>query len=484
MRLTSLILARRVAVAAVWKRPVFGGVALTGAVLVTVVLGFGAFTSQAVQAPEIRLDMVTTGNTYCDSAGLLPDQTTACAPSNSMVVGSIDPCLTSAVANTTTHNHTAQVIIQNVEDLIGFQVRMNYIGDKMRPSAFNPTPFSDQGTNVGFVNLPIIGGNHAPVAPVSSIPAAPPDGTDTAQTALVGAAHLGTQDFPTSPDTPAKTVPDDTSYSAPTGGVLGTLTLQVTGNESGQASLFMDLDDDVPNSPGSRAEVFTGTGTMAILLTQSALGDGFHGEGATCFAQLPTETPTPTPIETPTQGPTPGPTNTPTPTPEPSPTATTTPLPPGLHDAGASRLRAPTSVRLRPGIPDTNNRVTVIVANNGDHADPIGIYLALLPPGGSGNEGGCSPAGVQNLGSLTLLPRDQLTVSTAPPWECANPAAVDGATWTLKAIADVHGDDFASCSSLQQVFSGQCSAALANDDNIPANNSLIRARPKVVALSP
>jgi len=138
-------------------------------------------------------------------------------------------------------------------------------------------------------------------------------------------------------------------------------------------------------------------------------------------------------------------------------------------------------VRLRPGVPDSG-RVTVVVANGGDHADLIGVYLAFLPPGGSSNGGGCSPAGVQNLGALTLLPRDKLTITTDPSWQCANPASVDGAAWTLKAIADVHGDDFGSCATLQQVFSGQCSAALADDDNVDTNNSLIRARPRVVAI--
>jgi hypothetical protein len=125
-----------------------------------------------------------------------------------------------------------------------------------------------------------------------------------------------------------------------------------------------------------------------------------------------------------------------------------------------------------------------VVANKSDHADLTGIYLAFLPPGGTFNEGGCSPTVVQNLGAISLLPGDKLTVSTDPPWQCANPAAVDGATWTLKAIADAHGDDFGSCSTLQQVFSGQCAAALADDDNGTASNSLIRARPKVVALNP
>ena len=78
-------------------------------------------TSRAVQSPSISLDMVTAGNAY--------DETT-----NSMVVGPIDNCL-AVPANTTTHTHSAQLVVQNVEDLVAFQVRLNYTGDQMRPSA-------------------------------------------------------------------------------------------------------------------------------------------------------------------------------------------------------------------------------------------------------------------------------------------------------------------------------------------------------------
>ncbi|TMF08446.1 MAG: hypothetical protein E6I38_07415, partial [Chloroflexi bacterium] len=162
----------------------------------------------------------------------------------------------------------------------------------------------------------------------------------------------------------------------------------------------------------------------------------------------------------------------------PTPTPTT-----GLHDAGISRLGGPSSVRLRPGIADSG-RITIVAANGGDHSDMVGVYVAFLPPGGTQNFGGCSPSGVVNLGALNLLPGNKLTVKADPPWQCADPAAMDGVSWTIKAIADAHGDDFASCSTLQQVFSGQCSAALADDDNGTATNTLIRARPKVVALSP
>jgi hypothetical protein len=183
---------------------------------------------------------------------------------------------------------------------------------------------------------------------------------------------------------------------------------------------------------------------------------------------------------------TPAPTFTPTPTPTltptPTPTVTPSPLPVGIHDAGVFRLGAPASVRLQPAIPDLNGRVTVVASNGGDHADIVGVYLAFVPPGGSLNIGGCVPNGVSNLGANMLLPRDKVTINTDPSWQCANPALVDGLSWTLHAITDVHADDFASCATNQQVLSGICSSALSDDDATPQNDISIRSRPGVTAL--
>jgi hypothetical protein len=125
----------------------------------------------------------------------------------------------------------------------------------------------------------------------------------------------------------------------------------------------------------------------------------------------------------------------------------------------------------------------VVVANSqSNHTDVVGVYLAFLPPGGSSNPGGCAPAGVQNLGAFSLLPGGKITVKIEPPWACANPAAVAGLSWTLKAIADVHNDDAASCATLAQAFNGACAAAIADDDDDDTNNTRSRARPIVVAL--
>ncbi len=147
------------------------------------------------------------------------------------------------------------------------------------------------------------------------------------------------------------------------------------------------------------------------------------------------------------------------------------------------RIGSPHSVRLLPAVPDTNGPLTVVVANNlSNHAADVGVYLAFLPPGGSSNPGGCSPATVLNLGVFTLLPTDKITVKIDPAWQCANPAAVNGMNWTLKAIADINADDFSSCATLSQVFDTTCSLAMGDDDDNDTNNTRTRALPLVVAL--
>lgn len=233
----------------------------------------GVVPSHAVQNPTISLDMLPSGNTY--------DEAT-----NTMTVGASENCLTSATANPATHTHVAQLVIRDVEDLVGWQVRMNYVGDRMRPQTVNFNPFTDNttGQSVSFINLPIDSSLavHRDVTTAGSIPPAPPDGSDTPQTALIGATYNGTQGSEVSADTPLKSPPDGGAYDAPNGGVLGSVLLQVIGNESGQASLFMNLDDNNPNPPGSSTVIFTGTGIATVNLAASALGDGFHGEGTNC----------------------------------------------------------------------------------------------------------------------------------------------------------------------------------------------------------
>jgi len=252
----------------------------------------GLLTSQAVQNPRVSLDMVPSGNTYD-------------ASTNTMTVGSIENCLTSPAANPASHLHTVHLVIENVEDLVAWQARFNYVGDKLRPHIANFTPFTDNNTGqaISFLNLPIDQTTtfHRDLTPASSIPSPPSDLTNTPQTAAIGSAYMGAQDFAVSPDTPAKAVPDDTSYNAPSGGVLASLSLRVVGDESGQPSLFMNVDDQFPNGPGSGIQIFTGSGITTLVFDPFDLGDGYHGEGANCVPidctnfECPPGPPTPTP---------------------------------------------------------------------------------------------------------------------------------------------------------------------------------------------
>jgi Thrombospondin type 3 repeat len=247
--------------------------------------------SSAVQDPTIGLDLFLAGNTYGDIV-------------NEMSIGDTDACLTTnPPGNSSGHTHNAHLVIRNVEDLVGWSARFNYIGDKMRIASVNVTPYIDslRGGDVGFVNLPLDPATfgHRGVTASVSIPAAPPDNTNTPQTASVGASYLGTRTLAISPDTPPKEPADDDSYIAASGGILALVQLQVVGNEQGH-QLFMNLDDGSPNAPGSSFSYFNGAGLVEVPLPSGALGDGFHGEGVTCTPQdcttleCPAATPTPT----------------------------------------------------------------------------------------------------------------------------------------------------------------------------------------------
>jgi hypothetical protein len=145
--------------------------------------------------------------------------------------------------------------------------------------------------------------------------------------------------------------------------------------------------------------------------------------------------------------------------------------------------------------------MTVVVGKSfSDHADNVSIYLAFNPPGGfSSNPGGCTvivpgatPTEQANqvfnwtrLGAglpfVNHLPGQKISLSADVDWVCTNPAAVDGLNWVLKAVADVHADDETSCDTMTEVFNGVCNVAVNNDDDNDANNSMIRALPKVRA---
>jgi hypothetical protein len=191
-------------------------------------------------------------------------------------------------------------VIQDVEDLIGWQTRLNYNENEMRPAGVNFTPFIDTTTEQGisFANLPKEGlpGMHRLLTTASA------ELNPAANTWAAGSAYLALQTTEISPDTPAKSPPDDASYSAPSGGVLATLEFEVVGDQSGR-TLFMQIDDDNPNPPSSGISVFNGSQSEQVNLPESDLKSGFHAEGGTNCDAVPmptnaprTQTPTPPPV--------------------------------------------------------------------------------------------------------------------------------------------------------------------------------------------
>ncbi len=162
-------------------------------------------------------------------------------------------------------------------------------------------------------------------------------------------------------------------------------------------------------------------------------------------------------------------------------------------------MRGPHSLRLAPGVTDSNNTLGVVAQSLSDHSDNVSVYLVFNPPTGFGNNaGGCSvfvpdasasenaaqvynwTSVVQLVPSVVLNPGQKITLQSGVDFMCTNPSAVDGDNWQVLAIADVHGDDFAACDTIGEVFDGTCSAAVNGDDTSDANNTKLRPLPKVV----
>jgi hypothetical protein len=331
---------------------------------------------------------------------------------------------------------------------------MNYDGGQMRPSTVNFTPFTDTSTgqNVSLVNLPLDADTtvHRDVVIASNIPPAAPG----PQTAFIGSVYGGVQNFPISPDTPPKSPADDTSYGALFGGVLATVNLQVLAGNAGQPSLLMNLDDASPNPQGSEVIVFDGVGTQTINLSPGDLGDGYHGEGATC---VPLDCVNPE---------CPGP-STPTPSPTPPPVAG--------HDARLTRIGGvPKNVRLSPGevITDSAN---VVVANESNHTETIGVYVDVSHP-----SAGCTPNGRVLQTTVTLAAGAKTTIPVPVSYSCSDPGAANGLSYSWAAVADHGADDLSACGagSLQGL---SCFNALANDDEDPSDNRKARTGPTVIA---
>src|SRR5439155_26298226 len=109
-----------------------------------------------------------------------------------MTVGVINNSSTGS--SNVTHNHTVHLIVNNVEDIVGWQARANYIGDRLRCSLVSFVPFNDTftGQNIGFANLPVDQASfvHRTVSEAGgSCPAPPPYITNTPQILVLCPTH-------------------------------------------------------------------------------------------------------------------------------------------------------------------------------------------------------------------------------------------------------------------------------------------------------
>jgi hypothetical protein len=157
-----------------------------------------------------------------------------------------------------------------------------------------------------------------------------------------------------------------------------------------------------------------------------------------------------------------------------APPPTPTPAPVAGHDARLTRISGvPKNVRLSPGevIADTAG---VVVANESNHTETIGVYVDVVAPGG------CTPNGRVLQTTVTLAAGAKTTVPVPVSYSCSDPSAANGQSYSWTAVADHGADDLASCppGSLQGLA---CFNALANDDEDPADNRRSRTGPKVIA---
>ena len=133
----------------------------------------------------------------------------------------------------------------------------------------------------------------------------------------------------------------------------------------------------------------------------------------------------------------------------------------------------PKNVRLSPGevIGDV---ATIVVWNDGDHTETIGVYVDVFAPSG------CTPNGRVLQTAVTVDAGKKTTLSVGVNYSCSDVGAADGLSYAWTVAADHGADDLASCGpgSIQSLA---CFNALANDDEDPADNRKSRTGPRVVA---
>ncbi len=143
-------------------------------------------------------------------------------------------------------------------------------------------------------------------------------------------------------------------------------------------------------------------------------------------------------------------------------------------------------------------QIGIQVRNDGDHIDTIGVYLDVIPPGGTSNPYGCIPANVRLIQTTVTLdgtgvsfprlanvfadgyPGDPTPGDGMVTFSCAlqAQAAAANASYLLLGAVDAHADDLAAC-PFGTLQGNGCVTALASDDNVDANNTVVRSAPRV-----
>ena len=179
---------------------------------------------------------------------------------------------------------------------------------------------------------------------------------------------------------------------------------------------------------------------------------------------------------------------------EPESAATATPsVTPG--DANLRKIVGTGSVLS--GVELELKTINVVVRLDSGGILPVGVYLDIVPPGGTTNPFGCLPNGRIAQTTITLdsagvaFPKNQPVFGDTGTlgddlveFSCTDHAGAFASgnslkRYTLIAVADVNADDLASCAVL---LSWSCSGALADDDtDDPDNGPVPRTVPKVGA---
>jgi hypothetical protein len=158
-------------------------------------------------------------------------------------------------------------------------------------------------------------------------------------------------------------------------------------------------------------------------------------------------------------------------------------------DANLRRIHS--SFAVLSGVPLDYGTVFVQVRNMLPEIATIGVYLDVVPPGGTTNPYGCAPSGRLLQTTVTLdgtgktLPKQTNVFADTGmlgddlvEFSCADHAGAFGKTYTLIAAVDVNADDAAFCSA-GNIQSLACYNALADDDTNPTDNRATRNAPKV-----